>query len=147
METINKNEYIVRFGCENMDFIKVTEMLSKAFWSTGIKMDEVIKGASNSALITGVFYRGEQIGYARVASDKTRFAYIMDVYVDERYRRNGIGQLMINSILANDELSDVYHWLLITKDAHGVYSKSGFKTLSRPGDWMEIRYDRSTRHA
>jgi len=123
-------------------FKKVTKMLSKAFWNIDIKEDEVKKGALNSALVIGVFYNNEQIGYARVISDKTRFAYILDVYVDEKYRKTGIGQLMINTILKSDDLKDVYQWLLITKDAHGVYKKSGFKIISRPNDWMEIRNER-----
>ncbi len=66
----------------------------------------------------------------------------MDVYVDENFRKKGIGQLMINNILKNEELKDVYQWLLITKDAYEVYSKSGFKIISRPNDWMEIRNER-----
>ncbi len=40
----------------------------------------------------------------------------MDVYVDENFRKKGIGQLMINNILKNEELKDVYQWLLITKE-------------------------------
>jgi GNAT superfamily N-acetyltransferase len=80
-----------------------------------------------------------------VISDKTRFAYILDVYVDEKFRRKGIGQFLINSILKHVDLKDVYQWLLITKDAHGVYGKSGFTPLGRPGDWMEIRSDRPDR--
>ena len=118
-------------------------MLSNAFWSNGIKIDEVKKGAENSALVVGVFLScNNQIGYARVISDKTRFAYILDVYIDEDFRKRGIGQKMINYILNHEELKDVYQWLLITKDAHGVYNKVGFKTISRPLDWMEIREDR-----
>lgn len=134
---------IIKDGFEKMDFEKVTEMLSNAFWCKGIKIDEVIKGAENSALVVGIFTDNKnQIGYARVISDKTRFAYILDVYVDENFRRNGIGQKMINYILNHEELMDVYQWLLITKDAHGVYSKVGFKPISRPLDWMEIRENR-----
>jgi hypothetical protein len=52
---------------------------------------------------------------------------------------------MINSILKNDDLKDVYQWLLITSDAHGVYGKSGFKPLSSPDKWMEIRNERLVR--
>ena len=128
-----------------MDFGKVTDILAEAFWSTGIKIDEVKKGAANSALLIGVFYADEQIGYARVISDKTRFAYILDVFVDKRFRKKGIGQLMINNILKHEDLKDVYQWLLITKDAHGVYAKSGFTPVSRADDWMEIRYNRPKR--
>ncbi|WP_316569266.1 GNAT family N-acetyltransferase [Neobacillus sp. YIM B06451] len=132
----------IKEGLKNMDFEKVTEMLSNAFWCKGIKVDEVIKGAENSALVVGVFIDNNQIGYARVISDKTRFAYILDVYVHEDFRRNGLGQKMVQYILSHEELKEVYQWLLITKDAHGVYSKVGFNPISRPLDWMEIRKDR-----
>lgn len=136
----------IKDGFENMDFIRVTDMLSKAFWSPGIKIDEVKKGAVNSALVVGAFtYSGIQVGYARVISDKTRFAYICDVMVDEDHRRMGIGQMMVNHMLAHRELEDVYQWLLITKDAHGVYRKSGFEPISRPEGWMEIRHRRPER--
>lgn len=145
MENIYIKQCQVRFGFSNMDFQKVTGMLSQAFWSKDIKIDEVKQGAVNSALLCGVFYNNEQVGYARAVSDKTRFAYILDVYVDEKYRRNGIGQLMINSILKHDELKDVYQWLLVTRDAHGVYSKSGFKPLNFPSAWMEIKSERPER--
>jgi len=139
------NQCEVKFGFDNMDFGKVTKMLSEAFWSKNIKIDEVKKGAINSALVQGVFLNQKQIAYSRVISDKTRFAYILDVYVDENYRKNGIGQLMINNILNHHDLKDVYQWLLITKDAHGVYGKSGFNNIGRPEDWMEIRNDRPER--
>ncbi|MGE5678847.1 MAG: GNAT family N-acetyltransferase [Pseudomonadota bacterium] len=81
----------------------------------------------------------------RPSSDKTRFAYICDVIVDEGFRRKGIGQQMVNHMLGSSELSDVYQWLLITKDAHGVYQKSGFVPISRPESWMEIRNKRPER--
>jgi GNAT superfamily N-acetyltransferase len=129
-----------------MDFEKVTGMLSQAFWSPGIGRAEVKKGAQNSALVVGAFLPdGRQIGYGRVISDKTRFAYIMDIYIDEPYRKQGIGQAIMKFILSHETLKDVYQWTLITKDARGVYSKLGFKVISRPLDWMEIRKDRPQR--
>ncbi len=145
MGTKKTNDCEVRCGLENMDFDKVARMLSGSYWSEGIGVAEVKKGAANSALVVGVFKDGEQVGYARVISDKTRFAYILDVFVDEGCRKQGIGQLMVNAILGHDDLKDVYQWLLITRDAHGVYSKTGFKRLGRPDDWMEIRNERPNR--
>jgi len=140
-----KYDFEVKFGYDKMDFVKVTELLSQAFWSKNIIIDEVKQGAKNSALIVGTFHNIKQIGYSRVISDKTRFAYILDVFVDERYRRNGIGQIMINNILQHKDLKDVYQWLLITKDAHEVYKKSGFTSLNIPDWYMEIRRDRPER--
>lgn len=136
----------IRDGFDEMDFERVTRMLSQSYWCPGIGIEEVRQGALNSALVVGAFLgQQKQIGYARVVSDKTRFAYILDVYVDDEYRRRGIGQMMIKHILAHDELKSVYQWLLITKDAHGVYGKAGFTPVSRPGDWMEIRQERPDR--
>jgi GNAT superfamily N-acetyltransferase len=138
--------YQIKAGYFEMDFGNVTRMLSKAFWSFGIKKEEVTRGAKNSALVVGAFTpENKQIGYSRVISDRTRFAYILDVIVDENYRKQGIGQAMINFILNHPDLQDVYQWLLVTKDAHGVYMKSGFVPISRPDDWMEIRHSRPDR--
>jgi hypothetical protein len=111
-------EYSIEDGFNSMDFRRVTEMLTTAFWSPGIQIDEVIHGATHSALVAGVFdSQHRQIGYARVISDMTRFAYILDVIVDEGCR---------------------------TKDAHEVYKKVGFKVTERANDWMDIRKPRKT---
>ena len=141
-----RKEYMILHGMGNMNFDAVTAMLSTAFWCEGIGKNEVIRGASHSALVVGAFLKtGEQIGFARVISDRTRFAYILDVIVDASFRRMGIGRDMVKFILDHDELKDVYQWLLITKDAHGVYKNAGFDLVKRPGDWMEIRRDRPAR--
>jgi GNAT superfamily N-acetyltransferase len=129
-----------------MDFEKVTLMLAAVWWCPGIKKAEVVQGARYSALVVGAFdQQNEQIGYARVISDRTRMAYIMDVVVDDRFRRQGIGQAMINHILSHPDLKDVYQWLLQTRDAHEVYKKSGFKSLAHPDMWMEIKNPRPAR--
>ena len=133
-------------GCDKMNFQEVTAMLKNAYWSMGIKINEVEAGACNSALVVGTFTSGgRQIGYARVISDKIRFAYVLDVYVNENFRKQGIGQAMIKFILNHPDLKDVYQWLLITQNAHGVYKKAGFVRLENPENWMEIRKPRPAR--
>jgi GNAT superfamily N-acetyltransferase len=146
MEEIISAKYKISDNIKIFDFDKVTQMLQKAFWSEGIGIDEIRQGATNSALVVGAFtLEGNQIGYARAISDKTRFAYILDVYVDDKYRKQGIGQYMVKFILHHPFLKNVYQWLLITRDAHGVYGKVGFKQLENPDKWMEIRHQRPER--
>jgi Acetyltransferase (GNAT) family. len=146
MEEIFNSKHKISDDIKIFDFKKVTRMLQAAFWSEGIGINEVRQGAANSALLVGTFTNdGDQIGYARAISDKTRFAYILDVYVDEQYRKQGIGQGMVKFILNHPSLKDVYQWLLITRDAHGVYGKVGFKQLENPDKWMEIRLPRPER--
>jgi ribosomal protein S18 acetylase RimI-like enzyme len=142
----SKIEYWIVDGYDEMDFVKVTAMLKGTYWCNGIREAEVLASARNSALLVGAFTKdSNQVGYARVISDKTRFAYILDVIVDECCRRQGVGQAMIKCILNHPDLKDVYQWLLVTRDAHGVYQKFGFNPVSRPDDWMEIRHVRPDR--
>lgn len=141
-EAIKMSEITILDGMENMDFERVSKMLARSYWVPGIKKEEVVKGAENSALVVGAFSDGRQIGYTRAISDKTRFAYISDVFVDEEFRGRGIAQKMIRHILAHPSMSDVYQWLLRTTDAHGLYKKLGFDHLSYPDRFMEIRRER-----
>lgn len=128
-------------GYENMDFVKVTQMLSQAVWSRGIGIEKVKQGAANSALVVGAFHEEVQVGYARVISDKTRFAYIADVYVDDHFRHNGIAKQMMTYILSHESLDDVQQWLLRSA-ADELYEKVGFVPLSEPERWMELRKKR-----
>lgn len=128
-------------GIGNMDFERITQMLSDSIWANGITIDRVKRGAANSALVVGAFCDGVQVGYARVISDKTEFAYIGDVYVDEAYRHNGIATKILRYILAHESLKDVYKWLLKSA-AHELYAKVGFVGVSEPERWMEIRKPR-----
>lgn len=124
----------------------VHAMLAGAFWSLGITIAEIQKGIRNSALVVGAYSEdGRQVGFLRVISDKVRFAYILDVIVAEELRRQGIGQAMVRFAMANAELKDVYQWLLITRDAHGVYRKCGFQPLQATELWMSIMSPRPDR--
>ncbi|MBI5116891.1 GNAT family N-acetyltransferase [Candidatus Poribacteria bacterium] len=115
----------------------VQEMLSKAYWCRGITENEIKKGMDNSALVVGAYLpEGRQIGFLRVISDKVRFAYLLDVIVHDEHRGRGMGRRMVRFAISHPELKDVYQWVLITKDAHGVYEKLGFQALQDTWKWM-----------
>lgn len=126
-----------------LDFLRLESWLSAAYWSPGIRIPEILKGARNSALVLGCYQAGEQVGYLRVASDKTRFAYIMDVYVAEAHRRRGLARALTEAAMAHPDLADVYLWLLATRDAQPVYAQAGFGPLPEPGNWMIIRKEKA----
>ena len=131
---------------EDLHISAIQKMLSKVYWSPNITENEIVKGIKNSALAVGAYIEsGDQIGFLRIVSDKVRFAYMMDVVVREDYRRQGIGRKMVDYALAHPELRDVYQWLLITADAHGVYERCGFEALKNPERWMSIMKPRPAR--
>jgi len=139
-------KYFIKQDIVNMDFARITAMLSKSYWSPGICEWEMLRAAQNSALVIGAFTTDDlQIAYGRIISDKTRFAYLTDFYVDDKYRGRGIGKDMVRYVLENKELSLVYQWFLITADAHGLYKQFGFKTPDKLFKYMEITSPRPTR--
>jgi GNAT superfamily N-acetyltransferase len=126
-----------------VDFVQVTQWLSGTYWTPGIGQAEVEKSARGSSLVMGAYAPGgEQAGYARLVSDKTRFAYVLDVFVGERHRKKGLAGAMILFAREHPDYRTVYQWLLATRDAHELYRKAGFGPLRYPDRWMEINRGR-----
>lgn len=46
MQNFNINQCVIKYGYENIDFIKVPQMLSKAFWSLDIKIEFIYSNIS-----------------------------------------------------------------------------------------------------
>lgn len=118
-----------------IDWPRIHGWLASSYWTPGISMERVRRAAENSALVLGAYLGAEQIGYLRVVSDKTRFAYLCDVWVAEEYRGRGIARGMVETALEHPDFATV-NWLLATLDAHGVYAKLGFNLLQNPERWM-----------
>ncbi len=121
-----------------LDFRTLERWLTASYWSPGIRMPEILQGARNSALNLGCYLGDRQVGYLRVASDRTRFAYIMDVYVEEGHRKKGLARALVEAAVGHPDLADVYKWTLATRDAHPVYARAGFDLLPAPGNWMML---------
>jgi nitroimidazol reductase NimA-like FMN-containing flavoprotein (pyridoxamine 5'-phosphate oxidase superfamily)/GNAT superfamily N-acetyltransferase len=130
-----------------IDLQRVTGWLRGAYWCPGITRAAVERAAFHSSLVLGAYDSdGTQVGYLRVVSDCTRFAYVMDVFVAGEHRRCGLGRAMVRFALSHPRHRTVARWLLGTRDAHGVYAHEGFTPLAEPhrlmqrtgpGDWQE----------
>lgn len=96
-------------------------------YSTGLPPERLPLVIENS-ICFGVFYHGQQVGFARVISDQSEFASIWDVFIDEPHRGKGVGQALMKYIFEHIELRGIFRWFLMTEDAHGLYQKFDFKT-------------------
>ncbi|MEL6194720.1 MAG: GNAT family N-acetyltransferase [Bacteroidota bacterium] len=119
-----------------LQFDRIHAYLTQSYWSPGISRENVRRAARHS-LPFGLYRENVQVGYTRVISDFTRFAYMADVYVDESEQGNGVGKWLIKCILSHPELEAVGRWMLLTNDAHGLYQKFGFRELLKPETVME----------
>jgi GNAT superfamily N-acetyltransferase len=78
-----------------------------------------------------------QVGFCRVVSDLTRFAYLADVVVAPQLQGFGLGKLLMRCVYSHPELIEVRLHCLRTDDAHNLYTQYGFRALGHPDLWME----------
>lgn len=79
----------------------------------------------------------QQVGFARVITDHAVYAYILDLFILESQRGQGLGKMLMRSILSHAELHSVQKWTLATRDAHSLYAQYGFVQVSKPEKLME----------
>lgn len=125
-----------------VDFARVQGWLSRTYWNEGVSREVVERAARYSAMVVGAYADGVQVGYLRVVSDRTSFAWVADVYVEEGHRRRGLALAMVRFAVEHPEYSLVRKWMLGTRDAQGVYAKVGFRVVDKPQNLMYLRRER-----
>ena len=124
---------------EEVDVAAAHSYLARSYWSPGIPFETVAKAIANS-LCVATWHEDEQIGLARLVTDRATFAYLADVYVLEEHRGQGLAQAMVGWLQAHPELQALRRWLLMTVDAHGVYERLGWTPLAHPERAMERHF-------
>ncbi len=100
----------------------------------------MVARAFQNSLAFGMYQGQEQVGWARVITDRATFAYLADVYVLEAYRGAGLSKWLMDVILAHPELQGLRRWMLATRDAHSLYARYGFLPLADPERFMERHF-------
>ncbi len=119
-----------------LDVPFIQNFLKDVYWSAGRTMEEV-QTTIDSSFCFGIYENDNQIGFCRVITDYVVFAYVMDVFIDEKHRGKGYSSLLINAMMTEPELHQVKIWRLATSDAHFLYKKFGFSALAHPEKMME----------
>ena len=127
--TATKDDYFISTDSSFLDIDVIYNYLStESYWAKNIPKELVIKSIINS-LCFGLYHQQQQIGFARVVTDKTTFAYLADVFILEEYRKKGLSKWLIETIQAYPDLQGLRRWMLGTRDAHGLYEKLGWTVL------------------
>ena len=119
-----------------LDLEFIHSFISTTYWAKNRSVSEM-KICIENSLNFGVYLDNNQIGYARVVTDYSHFAYLLDLFIDENYRKKGYSKDLMSYIMNVDVLQNIKTWRLATSDAHLLYHKFGFKPLSKPENMME----------
>lgn len=122
-----------------LDVAVIHGFLAQSYWSPGIPEATVRRALANS-LCFGVFFGADQVGFARVVTDRATFGYLADVFVLPEHRGRGLSKWLVAVVLEHPELQGLRRLLLATRDAHGLYLQLGFKPVAVPGNFMD-RHD------
>lgn len=113
--------------------------LARSYWAEHIPF-EMVERSIRHSMPFGVYEpRGAMVGFARVITDRATFAYIGDVYILEGHRGRGLSKALMRCMLSHPELQGLRRWMLMTRDAHGLYRQFGFENPAKPQNVMEIR--------
>jgi GNAT superfamily N-acetyltransferase len=137
MERAREDGYCVTTDPERVDLDVVWGFLRESYWSPGIDRGTVARGVDNSIPFSLFDPTGRQAGFARVVTDRARFAWLADVFVLDAHRGRGLGVWLVETIVSHPELGGL-RILLATADAHGLYARFGFQAVDA-GRMMERR--------
>jgi GNAT superfamily N-acetyltransferase len=133
---VQREHLLISTDFKRLDLNAIVDMLSRAYWAQG-RNRETIARAMEKSLVFGIYDGERQIGLTRVVTDYATFAWLCDVFIHEDYRGRGLGKWLMETVLAHPDLQELRRWILITRDAHGLYQQYGFTQLQNPGSWME----------
>jgi GNAT superfamily N-acetyltransferase len=132
--------YRLSFDPSDLQLDAIHGFLTESYWATDISRT-VVERAIAGSLCIGVFASGgEQVGFARVVTDRATFAYLADVYVLEAHRGHGLAARMVTALHDHPELQGLRRWMLATSDAHGLYASLGWAAIDDATPFMQRHF-------
>ena len=121
-----------------LDFDVIYHFISSTYWAKGIPQATLRKAIANS-LAFGVYTDdNQQVGFARVITDKATFAYLSDVFILPQFQRIGLAKLLMKNIIEHPDTQGLRRFMLATSDAHGLYAQFGFEQITSAQSFMQI---------
>ena len=133
-----RGDFLISTHRERLSLHVIHGFLTNCYWAKGIPREVVARSIEHS-LCFGIYDGdGSQIGFARVVSDFATVAYLGDVFVLESHRGRGLSKWLMECIMEHPALQNLRRWILLTRDAHGLYSRFGFTPLKAPEQYLEL---------
>jgi GNAT superfamily N-acetyltransferase len=136
MSEWRRGEYTITTDPARVDLAVVHGFLTTCYWAKGIPL-ELVRRSIEHSLAFSVYDGDRQVGFARVITDYATFAYLGDVFVLESHRGRGLSKWLMEVVVAHPQLQGFRRWVLLTRDAHGLYRQFGFAAVAAPERYME----------
>lgn len=131
-----RDGYAITTDPARLDVDAIHGYLTRSYWAQGIPI-EIVRRSLEYSVNFCIFHDRELAGFGRVITDHATFGYIGDVFVLEPHRGKRLSKWLMECMLAHPELQGFRRWVLVTRDAHGLYRQFGFQALGNPDRYME----------
>jgi len=115
---------------------------TEAPWAEGIPRHLFDRSMDNSVCFGLHDVEGRTVGFARVITDHSTFAYIEDLFVLAEHRRRGLGGWLVKAIVEDRDLHEVKSWWTLADDPPSrlTVERAGFRAPEpeRLRRWMAI---------
>jgi len=137
MAEFARGDWSISTDKARLNIDQIHDFLShSSYWAQGRPRSLVQKSIDHS-LCFGVYAGAEQVGFARVVTDRATFAWLCDVFIVESHRGLGLGKWLLECVSAHPDLQELHLFILATRDAHALYARyGGFEPLTLPARWM-----------
>jgi GNAT superfamily N-acetyltransferase len=152
-----RGEFVISTDRGRLSLNVIHDFLTNCYWAKGISREVVARSIENS-MCFGIYDESPrlamdarpldgaqgrhgapaQVGFARVVSDFATVAYLGDVFVMESYRGRGLSKWLMQCVMEHPALQNLRRWILLTRDAHGLYLQFGFAPVKAPERYMEL---------
>jgi GNAT superfamily N-acetyltransferase len=121
-----------------LDLTTIHQFLAQdSYWAQNRTMEQVIQSIKHSYCLGAYFPAGDLVGFARIVTDWTTFAWICDVFVLKQARGLGIGKQLVACMVEHPDLKNIRRLMLATRDAHLLYQQFGFVVEDNPNSIMK----------
>ncbi|WP_182524624.1 GNAT family N-acetyltransferase [Nocardioides dongkuii] len=110
-----------------------------AYWALG-RPREVVETSIANSLCFGAYDDEVLVGFARLVTDRSTFAWLCDVYVAPEHRAQGIGTALMDAIDKELVGRHIKRALLVTTSSPGLYARYGYAPISDDSTWMGRTY-------
>jgi GNAT superfamily N-acetyltransferase len=133
-----RGELVVSTDRSRIDQGAALTLLRTTFWAGGLELGVLVRAIANSVCF-GVYDGEVLVGFGRVVTDLSTYAYWTDVVIADPYRGRGLGRWLCECMLAHPDLQHLRRVALLTRDAEAMYAGVGFTVGSGPLIYMEHR--------
>lgn len=136
-------DYTIRTGYDAMDVAAIHRYLAQeSYWASNIPF-HIVQRSLQHSFCAGMFTENKQVGFARLVTDYSTFAYLADVYILPGHRGRGLSKKLMQYIMDLDWMSGLRRVMLATADAQGLYQQFGFRVTETPERIMERKKEQA----